>query len=221
MSIMQKDSLKFLKDLSANNNRDWFHANKKRYETSLKKPFYELIEAVIVALNKAGHQIELQPKDMVFRINRDIRFSKDKSPYKTNVGALISEYGRKRKDLPGYYLHIEQGILMVGGGAYFLDTQNLYTVRQHIANNLSRFTKLLKAKSFKDKFETIKGDAHKRVPKEFVEVHEKLPLILNKQFYFMAELDPKLVLKDDAVKLIVQHLKAGKPINDFFLEALL
>ena len=220
MGLIKKEFLLFLKDLANNNNREWFHANKKRYENELKKPFVEVVQTVIDGLNKAGHNIEIAPKDMIFRINRDIRFSKDKSPYKTNVGALISEKGRRHKEYPGYYLHIEQGQLMIGGGAYFMEKEALYACRQAIANDPKGFKKIINAKAFKDHFGGIQGAKNKRIPKEFVEPGEKQELIYNKQFYFMAELDPKLLLKDDALKTIISHYKAGKALNTFLQEAM-
>ncbi len=219
MAILDKDFLAFLKDLSKNNNREWFHANKKRYEASLKKPFAALVDAVIEELNKK-EDIPIAAKDAIFRINRDVRFSKDKSPYKTHVAAIISKNGRKDKAYPGYYLHIAQGSMMIGGGAYFLEKEALYSVRQHISLHPTRFAKILKNKDFVTHFETIKGEQNKRIPKEFREAAEKQPLIANKQFYYMAELDPKLCLQEDIIQLIRKHCKAGKVLNDFLIEAI-
>ena len=218
MTSIPKDFLPFLKDLKKNNNKEWFHANKKRYEASLKEPFKELVGEVITLLQKQEPSIQIEPKNAIFRINRDVRFSKDKSPYKTNVGAIISPYGKKQKDYPGYYLHIEGGNLMIGGGMYFLQGPDLLKMREHIAANLTRFNKIIKAKKFTSTFEEIKGEANKRIPKEFREIAEKQPLIANKQFYFMSEHDPKKVLAKDPAKFVVKTMLAGKDLNLFMRE---
>ncbi len=220
MALLTTQSIKFLRDLKKNNNREWFHENKKRYESDLKKPFHEFVQAVIDGLQKFDPDIQIEPKQAIFRINRDIRFSKDKSPYKTHVGALISAKGRKDKGYPGYYVHLEGGQLMLGGGAYFLDKEPLYALRQKIMTEGKRFEKLLKTKSFKDKFGTLKGDVNKRIPKEFAEAAEAQPLIFNKQFYYMSEHKPDLALDKAGVKNALAYFKAGKIMNDFFIEAI-
>ncbi|MEL6866859.1 MAG: DUF2461 domain-containing protein [Bacteroidota bacterium] len=218
--MLSPELMQFLKDLSKNNNREWFHANKKRYEREAKKPFAALLQSITESLNDHGHEIEIAPKDMVFRINRDIRFSKDKSPYKTHLSAIISKRGRKNKDYPGYYLHIDKGSVMMGGGAYFLEKAPLYQVRQAIAQGLSDFEQIITNKNFIAHYGTIQGDANKRLPKEFVEVAKVQPLIANKQFYFMSEHDPTIALKEDFVATITRHFLAGKPVNDWLRTAI-
>ncbi len=215
MAYFTKEFINYFKDLNKNNNRDWFHANKKRYEANAKEPFKELVADLIKKL-----KLDLEPKNAIFRINRDIRFSKDKTPYKTQVSAILTPGGRKQKDHPGYYLALSHGSLMIGGGAYFLEKDDLYAVRQHIMNNPKAFAKLIKKKAFVDKYEAIQGDKNKRIPKEFVEAHEAQPLIANKQFYFMSEHDLKNILKDDLLKYIMDHFKAGADLNQFLIDAM-
>ncbi|MFK8103963.1 MAG: DUF2461 domain-containing protein [Saprospiraceae bacterium] len=218
--MLHPDFLEFLKDLTNNNQRDWFHANKKRYEKTLKEPFKELVQTLIKGTQKFDPTVQIEPKDAIFRINRDIRFSADKSPYKTHVSALISKGGRRDKTLPGYYLQIGQGSLMIGGGAYFLEKEMLQKVRTHILQNPSVIGKIEKSKAFTEKFGEIKGDKNKRYDKSFMAIADQQPLIANKQFYFMAELDPKLVLEKDFVKMVLSYFKTGKRLNDFIIEAL-
>ena len=220
MAGLPEDFLLFLKDLSKNNNREWFHANKKRYEQSVKEPFRDFIQIVIDQLNKKKMDIPISPKDTVFRINRDTRFSKDKTPYKTNVGAIISKYGRKRKEYPGFYLHVSPGELMIGGGAYFVEKPALQALRQHIADHPKAFSKMIKNKKFVEYFGEIKGEKNKRIPKEFRAAHETEPLIANKQFYFMSEQDPQLVIESDFSDRVVQHCLAGQKFNSFLQEAM-
>lgn len=218
--MLTNNALDFLKDLTKNNNRDWFHANKKRYEADLKLPFEQFISTLIEAYKEIDPQISISPKEAVFRIYRDTRFSKDKTPYKTHVGALVSRFGRKGKEYPGHYIHVEPGRLMLGGGAYFLEKDALQMVREHIVRNPGEFSSIIQSDDFQSKFEEVKGDKHKRIPKEFKDIHEVQPLIANKQFYYMAELPPKKVLGDKGVDFVMDYFKAGEELNKFLRAAM-
>ena len=218
--MLSQRSLDFLKDLSKNNNRDWFLANKARYEADLKKPFEEFIGKLIQAVQQLDNRVQIEPKKAIFRINRDTRFSKDKSPYKTNVGAIISPAGAKGKEFPGFYIHVEQGLLMLGGGAYFLEKEPLHQVRQYISLHPKRFQEIIKHPDFVSKFGAIKGEQNKKLPTEFQEAAVNQPLLYNKQFYFMAELAPHHALGTEAIPFAMAYFSAGKPLNDFLIEAL-
>jgi len=213
--MLTQKSLDFLKDLAKNNNRDWFQTNKTRYEVDLKKPFEDFVGQIIQEIRKVDERVTVEPKKAIFRIHRDTRFSKDKTPYKNNVGAIISPKG---KDEPGLYIHIEHGMLMLGGGAYFLEKEQLYKVRQQIMMHSEQFHDIINKVAFKEKFGTIQGEKNKKLPVEFQEAAVQQPLLYNKQFYAMAELDPKEVLREDAVGFVLEYYKAIKPLNDFLLE---
>ncbi len=219
-TMLNEDCLQFLYDLSRNNNRDWFEKNKKRYETSVKKPFEETVGAVIERIRKFEPDFTATPKDCVFRIYRDTRFSADKTPYKTHVGAILTPQGRKSMNWPGYYLHIEFGNLMLGGGAYFLDKEPLHRVRSAIAQDADIFRGLVSDKNFSSRFGELKGEKNKVLPPEFREAAKKEPLLANKQFYFMAEIDPENALRPDFPDFAADYFRAGKPLNDFFRRAL-
>lgn len=219
--MITEKALEFLKDLAKNNNRDWFQANKARYEADLKKPFEHFISKIILEIQKVDDRVVLEPKKAIFRINRDTRFSKDKSPYKTNVGAYISPKGVQSKELPGFYIHLEQGTFMLGGGAYFLEKEPLYRVRQHIMLNPERFISILNDPAFVEKYESLaKGEQNKKLPIEFQEAATNQPFLLYKQFYAGAELDPTLVMKDNILDIVMEHYHAIKPLNDFLIEVL-
>lgn len=216
--MLQENFRTFLKELAQNNQREWFHANKKRYEQEMKNPFKGLVQALITKMQTSfAPDIQILPKDAIFRINRDIRFSKDKTPYKTHASAIISKMGRKGKDYPGYYLHIDIGSLMMGGGAYFLDKTALQKVRQHIQLHPQEFRAIIEDKNFVEKYGEIKGDKNKRLPKEFKEAVKNEPLLANKQFYFMAELPPTEIHRADFVDFALDYYQTGKPLNDFLL----
>jgi len=218
--MLTQQSLDFLKDLAQNNNREWYHDNKKRYEKELKKPFENLVAAAITEVQKVDPEVNVPAKKAIFRIYRDTRFSKDKTPYKTHVSAIIGPGGTKNKMYPGFYLHVEPGMLMLGGGAYFLDTQSLYQVREFIMQNKNRFNTLITDPTFVTKYETLRGEQNKRLPKEMAAVAEEQPLLYNKQFYYMAELPPENVLREDFLDFMMEYYMAAKPMKDFLKEAL-
>ncbi|MCE7922969.1 MAG: DUF2461 domain-containing protein [Haliscomenobacteraceae bacterium CHB4] len=219
--MLSSDFLQFLYDLSQNNNRDWFEKNKKRYEVSVKKPFVATVAAIIERVQsfEPGYG-PITPKDCIFRIYRDTRFSKDKSPYKTNVAASFNPKSVKSTadamSYPGYYVHIEFGALWMGGGAYFLDKEPLRKVRTAIMQDPSAFRTLISEKNFVEKYGNIRGEANKVLPPEFKEAAKSEPLLANKQFYFMAELNPENALRPDFPDFVADYFRAGKPLNDYF-----
>lgn len=220
MTPFTKDYVKFLKDLAANNNREWFHANKKRYEESAKKPFERFVQEVIDQVGKIDKGVKITAKEAIFRIHRDIRFSKDKTPYKTNLSAVINHGGRKDMHSPGMYVELSPEHVRVYGGLYMLDKTQLEKVRTYLSKNGAAFKKLYSAKKFKDSFGTIRGEQHKRAPKEFAGAIEKEPLILNKQFYYFAEEKPALISKPELTQAIMSHYKTMKPLSDFLYKAI-
>lgn len=218
--MLNENFLQFLYELSQNNNRDWFEKNKKRYETTVKKPFEEVVGAVIERIRKFEPDFTATPKDCIFRIYRDTRFSADKTPYKTHVGAILTSMGRKNMDQAGYYLHIEFGNLMLGGGAYFLDKEPLHKVRTAIMQDPETFRGLISDKNFASRFGELKGEKNKVLPPEFKEMAKKEPLLAHKQFYFMAELEPENALRPDFPDFAADYFRAGKMLNDFFRRAI-
>lgn len=122
---------------------------------------------------------------------------------------------------PGYYLHIEFGNLMLGGGAYFLDKEPLRKVRTAIMQDPAAFRALILEKNFAEKFGAIKGEMNKVLPPEFKEAAKSEPMLAHKQFYFMAELDPENALGPDFPDFAAAYFKAGKLLNDFFRQAIL
>ena len=220
MSHFTKDFIKFLKDLSKNNNREWFNENKTRYEALVKEPFFNFIDEMITRINMDDPTVTIEPKDAIFRIYKDVRFSKDKLPYKTQASAVISPGGRKDLVNPGMYLEINDKDFKIYGGLYMLDKNQLQSVREHIAANLDEFSKLLKDKIFKTTFGEIHGEQNKRLPIEFDRIKEKQPLIANKQFYFFDRLDLDTILKPNLTDIVMKHYHIGKPLNTFFRHAL-
>lgn len=221
MPYFTKEYLQFFEELKKNNQREWFHANKKRYETVVKKPFTEFTELMIDRLGAIDKTIVVTAKDCIFRINRDIRFSADKTPYKTQMSAVISPGGRKHlSGAPGLYIQFSVDDVRLYSGLYRLEKKDLQTVREAIASQPKEFAKLIKAKKFVNKFGSIQGEKNKRLPKEFQEAAEQQPLLYNKQFYYFSAFDATLVLDPKLPKILEDHFKAAQPLNNFFRSAM-
>lgn len=220
MIYFDADYLTFFSGLETNNTKEWFDANKKTYENKVKKPFTAFIEELIAAYNSLGYNIPMTAKDAVMRINRDVRFSNDKSPYKMHMSAMISPNGKKDTTQPGMYIEVNHKHVRVYTGSHMLEKQDLYNVREHIANNVAEFTKLITNKAFKDVFGEIRGEKNKVLPPEFKEAAEKQPLIYNKSFYYFANFDPKVLTQESLVDKLIAAFKVAMPVNAFFEEAL-
>lgn len=203
----------FFKELETNNNKEWFLTNKKRYEADVKEPFTELLEALIPVLREWDHRILSNPKKAIFRINRDIRFSKNKSPYNTIMKAGFSPEGKK-SIYPGYFLGIDADSIHVGGGLFMLRTPELKKVREHIAKDSSTFIEIVSASRFISNFGRLEGEKAKRLDKKLIATIEKTELIYNKQFYAMAEfpLEPFYGSEKLADK-VFEHFEAIRPLN--------
>lgn len=148
MSYLSKDFIAFFKELEKNNNKDWFDANRKRHETSVKKPFTQLVDGMIGRINVEEPEVTIQARDALLRINRDIRFSPDKTPYNTHYGAIISVAGRKDKSIPGIYFRFSSKGIDIYGGAHGIDKDQLQKIRTYIADNPDQFEKVINNKQF-------------------------------------------------------------------------
>jgi uncharacterized protein (TIGR02453 family) len=222
MPIIQPAYFQFFSELSMNNHRDWFHANKKRYENDVKAPFIQVLTEIVEKLADSEPDLGLVPvKQMLFRINRDIRFSKDKRPYKEHFSGSISRFGTRDKIYPGHYLEIGLERTFIAGGAYFFEEkETLYRVRRYISENLETFDALLSNPNFVEKFGSMAGEKNKRLPAEFAQHVEKQPLIANTQFYWSAILDPESALSDNFTDTLKTYLEAAQPLNQFLVEAI-
>ncbi|GAA3616623.1 DUF2461 domain-containing protein [Flavivirga amylovorans] len=213
--MITKAYTEFFKELNKNNNKEWFHANKKRYENDVKEPFLELLSELLPMLHQWDNRILTDEKKALFRINRDVRFSKDKTPYHTIFKAGFSPNGKKSM-LPGYYLGISADSVHVGGGLFNVKPPELKAVRNHIANHIDDFLAITTAKEFSDCLGALKGDVSKRIDKAHEAVVNKTSLIYNKQFYAMSDLSLKNYYNSPNLKdAIAKHFKAIRPLNEF------
>jgi len=212
--------LEFLTDLSANNNREWYNANKKRYEESREKVLF-LTDVLINETRKFDPEIPaLSPKDCVFRIFRDVRFSNDKRPYKTNFGAFIAKGGRKSMNA-GYYFHIDPGGSFAGGGVYMPPAQPLKAIRDYMSENGGEFLEIINANDFKKIYPEMYDDKLKTAPKGFPKDHEYIDLLRYKSFVFSCKIDKSELLNDNFIEKIVYSFKQLHPVNRLLNEALI
>ncbi len=221
MNYFDPDFIEFFKELAANNHKDWFDLNRKRYTDIVKEPFKKFVGDLIEEVQKLNPKIkEIEPKDCIFRINRDIRFSKDKTPYKMNVSALIAPGGKKDYQGEGVYVELGPEHVRVYGGLYEPDKENLLTLREGIAKNPEAFKKVYSAKEFESYFGIIRGDQNKIIPKDLKPAGEKEPLIYNKQFYYFSEMEPEAMTKGDFMEQVLLRYKAGRPVEQYFSKIL-
>lgn len=211
--------LKFLKDIKKNNDRVWFEKNKPRY-LEAKQGFEDFVAALLAEFSKFDSGMAgLDPKKLPFRIYRDVRFSKDKSPYKVNMGAGFSPNGKLVQE-PGYYIHIEPGKSFVAGGIYMPDATNLGKIRQEIDYNYDKLKKVITASNFKKSFDGFdEFDKLKTMPKGYPKDHPQIELLKLKSFIVSHNFSDKEVLDPKFVKTVASYAKAIKPLNDFIKEA--
>jgi uncharacterized protein (TIGR02453 family) len=213
--------LKFLKAVAKNNNRDWFEKNKPAY-LKAKDDFDDFLEALHKDMLKFDEALAgMNPRKAAFRIYRDVRFSKDKRPYKTNMGAGFSAHGKMEQE-PGYYLHIEPGKSFIAGGLYMPSPENLAKIRQEIDYNADKFLKILNNKKFRSYYKggLDEWDKLKTMPKGYAKDHPHIELLKNKSFIVSHKFGDSEVINKNFRKKVSEACKLIKPMNDYLLEAI-
>jgi uncharacterized protein (TIGR02453 family) len=213
--MLQLSTLKFLKNLQKNNNRPWFETHRKQYELA-KEDFILLTEKLIEAIAVFDKPIALlKAKECTFRINRDVRFSKDKSPYKNNIACYFNRNGKKGNGA-GYYLHIEPGKSFAAGGIWMPEPKDLIKIRQEIDYSFNDWKKIISNASFKKTFtEGIKGEALVRPPKGYDEDNPAIQYLRQKSFIVSKPFTDAEVQSKTFVKDVANTFKAMKPLVDF------
>ena len=220
--MLQSSTLKFLKDLKNNNNKPWFDKNRKLYEEA-KADFAGFIQKVIDQYGKKDSSIKsLVAKDCLFRINRDVRFSKDKSPYKSNMGASINKGGKKSMHA-GYYFHLEPGSVFTGGGIWMPMPDDLKKVRQEIDYNFAAFKKIIGSNKFKSMYGDVSSSAEyklSRVPKGYEPDNPAAEYLKLKSFVAMVALKDADLTSKDLIKKTVAAFEALQPLIEFVNHAI-
>jgi len=209
----------FLENLSANNNREWFEKHKSSYEIA-RNNFYSIITALHKEISVFDEGVRmLNPKDCIFRIYRDMRFSKDKTPYKTNFGAYMNLFGKKVNNA-GYYFHLEPGNCFLCGGIYMPQAPVLKLVRSEIYYNFDEFKKIISEKKFREFFGDVSGDRLQKIPAGYPRDFAGANYLLLKDFLALHQYNPLQLGEKELVPYVINVFKAMKPLNDFLNKAL-
>jgi uncharacterized protein (TIGR02453 family) len=214
-------TLHFLKKLKINNNREWFDSNKPEYLAS-KEIFEEFVSELIKGINKFDKKVslDLKPKDCTFRIYKDVRFSKDKTPYKNNMSASINP-GGKKSNIPGYYFHLEPDACFLAGGVYMPMPDVLKAIRQEIDYNPLPLINVLKSASFKKEFNGLdEEDKLKNPPKGFNKDHAHSEILKNRHFIVSQKFENKVILKKEGLSKTLDSFKAMYPFLDYLRKAI-
>lgn len=204
----------FFIELTLNNHKTWFDVNRKRYEKEVKGVFENFVSALIERFELESEDFKgLVAKECIFRINRDVRFSKDKNPYKLFCSASIHKGGKKSMIPGGLYIEIGPEKCAIYSGVYMPEKDDLLSIRENIANNLDAFKVVLEDEQFITIFGTVRGEKNKKIDARFKEVSMIEPLIFNKQFYVVHEFDAEKTMDPDFLEYVIMVWKIALPLN--------
>jgi uncharacterized protein (TIGR02453 family) len=210
--------LDFLRKLRRNNRREWFLKNKQTYEEFVRQPMIELVNALAPEFATFAPEIVASPKVSLYRIYRDTRFSKDKSPYKTHVAAGFSHRGLEKNQGAGFYLHITPSEFLIGGGLYSPQTEDLAAVRHHTALHYKRLTTILNARPFRRLFDGLSGEQLVRVPRGFPADHPAADFLRRKQFLASRLLSAEAVTTPQFGSIVLDTFRTLHPLLEFLNE---
>ncbi|WP_320051540.1 DUF2461 domain-containing protein [uncultured Acetobacteroides sp.] len=209
----------FLSELRENNNREWFNDNKNRYKAALSE-FEGVVGQMIASIGQLDDAVRLlEPKECIFRIYKDIRFSKNKEPYKTNMGAYLARGGRKSK-FSGYYMHMEPNGSFLSGGIYLPEPAVLSRVREDIDLYYDDFINIINNPSFKQHFPELHGDKLKTTPKGYSKDNPASEILKHKSLYVARMLSNNEVNSPSYIAEATETFRALKPFNDFLNRAI-
>lgn len=217
--MISQATYSFLNELKSNNNKEWFDVNRKRYE-AMKQNITHVAEIMIHEISKFDKSVSgLLAKDCIFRINRDIRFSADKSPYKTNSGIFVCPGGKNSWNA-GYYLHVEHGNSFISGGIYMPSSAALKALRNEIYSNYDDFLEIVQEKSFKSNFGELWGEKLKTKPKGFPDEFAGMEYLKFKQYCVIKSIDEKLMMSDKLLDEMRKTYNSLYPFNRFLNQAI-
>ena len=217
MASISKSNFDFLKKLAKNNNRDWFTENKSLYESN-REDIIAFADRVLELLNSHDVIETVSGKKSLYRIYRDVRFSKDKTPYKINYSASFSRATKLLRG--GYYLHIQPGNSFLGGGFWSPSSSDIKLIRNNFLEFGDEFQEIISSKKFSDNFGGIEGEQLKTGPKGFDKSHKHIELLKYKQFLAVKRFTDKEVLSKDFAIKVNEGFVAMRPFFDYMSEAL-
>lgn len=219
MNKINPKTLDFLENLAENNNREWFNENKSLY-LQAKLDFENIVDVIISQASEFDASIKkLEAKNCGFRIYRDTRFSKDKTPYKINMGASLAAKGTKTLSNAGYYIHMEPQKSFVAGGVYITENKNLKAIREKISSESKRFLDIINKKSFAGNLE-LQGEKLAKVPQGFSKENPMSEYLKYKQFTVIHPISDQELLSDNFITKVVNVFKEIYPFNCFLNEAI-
>jgi len=216
------DFFAFFRELKAHNERSWFEANKQRFRESVQAPMSEFIAAMAPKLAKISKRFTVDPRPnggSMFRIYRDVRFSRDKRPYKEHAACHFRHSLGKDVHAPGFYMHFAPGEVFFGGGLWMPPPDALAKIREAIASKPAAWKKVLEQKNFRDTFRTVQGEALTRPPRGFDPAHPFIDDIRKKSFFAMREADQKLAASPALVDEVAGGFAAVSPLMKFLCAA--
>lgn len=216
---MLAHTLSFLSRLKENNNREWFNQNRKWYDEA-RSSFVAFVELLIPAIKEFDHTLGLlEAKDCMFRIHRDIRFTHDKTPYKTNFGAFIARGGRKSR-FAGYYFHVEPKASMASGGIYMADTATMRRIRMDIDTYPEKFLAIVESNAFRKVFPTLERESLKRVPQGFSSQSPVAKYLMLKHISPIHPLDDMAMGSSNLIERVSDVFKTLYPLVAFINTAI-
>jgi uncharacterized protein (TIGR02453 family) len=216
-----REGLNFMRRLKKNNTRIWFENHKNEYETHVKLPMQSLITSLQPEFEKFAPEFDINPKRSIFRIYRDIRFSKDKTPYKTHAAAHFVLRGKpKGLEGSGYYLHIEPGEVFLGGGIYIPDNDQLKKIRAALDSKPEAFLHIINKTRFKKMFGVLEGEKLQRVPQGYSPDHPMAEWLKLKQFFVGVEYKDSVCTDEKFIRLVASVYATATPLVRFLNEAL-
>jgi uncharacterized protein (TIGR02453 family) len=207
------EGLAFFAALQRNNRREWFQPRKAIFEEKLKQPMRELVGAVNTAMRRFAPEYATDPDKAIYRIYRDTRFSKDKTPYKDHIAASFSRRGDKTG--AGFYFAISHKEVAIGGGLYMPEAEALLAIRQHLAERHEEFRKIAGARAVRRLFAEVQGEQLTRLPKGYCSDHPAADLLRLKQYLLYVELPPDLATTPAVYTEVVKHFRAMTPFVEF------
>lgn len=219
MSYFNNQFLRYFESLEKNNSTHWFDANRKWYEDEVKLPFYDFVDELILQLRSFDSQIRIEPEDAIFRINSDIRFSKEKNPYKPWMSANISALGKRGKDYPGFFIQLNHKSLILAGGVYNPDKSRIQQIREEIAASPDEFVQAVRDPSFTHFFGGIQTEYFKTIPEEFRSLGNEIPELYAKQFYYRLELPPSTITEKESISIIKSTYAQAARVHQFLVRA--
>jgi len=209
------EGMKFLKGLKKNNEREWFQARKEIFDSEVKAPMVELVAALQRSVEKSAPDYLQDPAKCVYRIYRDTRFSKNKTPYKTQISAALKKQGLGRDGSAVFYFHVSPEEVVMAVGSYMPGPEELRALRQHMAEHHKEFEKICGAAKFRAALGELQGEQLLRVPKGFDAEHPAADLFRRKQFYFGRELDAGIATTPELYEVLAGALKLAVPVMEF------